>query len=103
MVGSGIVARSIARRIVGLKYFNVYGPNEDHKGDMRSVVHKAFGQIRTTGGVQLFRSHRPDYRDGEQMRDFLYVKDAIEMTLHFAEHPTGMTAGIFWPGCKAYR
>jgi ADP-L-glycero-D-manno-heptose 6-epimerase len=72
-------------RIVGLKYFNVFGPNEDHKGDMRSVVHKACGQIQATGRVQLFRSHRPDYRDGEQQRDFLYVKDAVEMTLHFAE------------------
>ena len=59
----------ISRRIVGLKYFNVYGPNENHKGDMRSVVNKAFDQIRATGKVQLFKSHRPDYRDGEQQRD----------------------------------
>jgi ADP-L-glycero-D-manno-heptose 6-epimerase len=72
-------------RIVGLKYFNVFGPNEDHKGDMRSLVNKAFHQISATGRVQLFRSHRPEFRDGEQRRDFLYVKDAIEMTLHFAE------------------
>jgi ADP-L-glycero-D-manno-heptose 6-epimerase len=72
-------------RIVGLKYFNVFGPNEDHKGDMRSVVHKACGQIAATGKVQLFKSYRPDVADGEQRRDFLYVKDAIEMTLHFAE------------------
>ncbi len=73
--------------IVGLKYFNVFGPNEDHKGDMRSVVHKAYGQIRETGQVKLFKSHHPDYRDGEQMRDFLYVKDAVAMTLHLAETP----------------
>ncbi len=72
-------------RIVGLKYFNVFGPNEDHKADMRSVVHKACGQIHATGKVQLFKSYRSDYRDGEQKRDFLYVKDAVEMTLHFAE------------------
>jgi ADP-L-glycero-D-manno-heptose 6-epimerase len=72
-------------RIVGLKYFNVFGPNEDHKGDMRSLVHKACQQIQATGRVKLFRSHRPDYRDGEQKRDFLYIKDAVEMTLHFAE------------------
>ena len=72
-------------RIVGVKYFNVFGPNEDHKGDMRSLVHKAYGQILATGRVRLFRSHRPDYRDGEQQRDFLYIKDAVEMTLHFAE------------------
>jgi ADP-L-glycero-D-manno-heptose 6-epimerase len=70
--------------IVGMKYFNVYGPNEDHKSDMRSVVHKAYGQILQTGRVQLFKSDRPEYRDGEQMRDFLYVKDAIKMTLHLA-------------------
>jgi ADP-L-glycero-D-manno-heptose 6-epimerase len=77
--------------IVGLKYFNVFGPNEDHKGDMRSVVHKACGQIFATGQVQLFKSYRPDYADGEQRRDFLYVKDAVEMTLHFAEG--GASAG----------
>jgi ADP-L-glycero-D-manno-heptose 6-epimerase len=72
-------------RIVGLKYFNVFGPNEDHKGDMRSLVNKAYQQILATGQVQLFKSHRPDFKDGEQRRDFLYVKDAVEMTLHFAE------------------
>jgi ADP-L-glycero-D-manno-heptose 6-epimerase len=79
--------------IVGLKYFNVYGPNEDHKADMRSLVHKACGQILATGKVQLFRSHRPDYKHGEQMRDFLYVKDAIRMTLHLAETPSA--GGLF--------
>lgn len=83
----------IAQRIVGLKYFNVYGPNENHKGDMRSVVNKAFDQIRTTGRVQLFRSHHPDYEDGEQMRDFLYVKDAVEMTLFLASSP--LTGGLY--------
>lgn len=81
-------ARSgILRQLVGLKYFNVYGPNEAHKGDMRSLVHKAYGQIEQTGGVQLFKSHRPDYKDGEQQRDFLYIKDAIAMTLHLAMTP----------------
>jgi ADP-L-glycero-D-manno-heptose 6-epimerase len=78
-------------RVVGVKYFNVFGPNEDHKGDMRSLVNKAYQQILATGRVQLFKSHHPEYRDGEQMRDFLYVKDAVEMTLHFAEKAT--TAG----------
>lgn len=80
-------------RIVGVKYFNVFGPNEDHKGDMRSLVNKAYRQIESTGTVQLFRSHRPEYRDGEQMRDFLYVKDAVEMTLHFASAGAGSQAG----------
>ena len=81
-------------RIVGLKYFNVFGPNEDHKGDMRSLVHKAYQQILATGRVRLFKSHRPEYKDGEQQRDFLYVKDAVEMTLHFMEQaPTA--AGLY--------
>ena len=75
-------------RIVGLKYFNVFGPNEDHKADMRSLVNKAYQQILGTGTVQLFKSHKLEYNDGEQMRDFLYVKDAIEMTIHFAERAT---------------
>lgn len=83
----------LARRIIGLKYFNVFGPNEDHKADMRSVVHKSYGQILATGKVQLFKSHRPDFRDGEQMRDFLYVKDAVRMTLHLAQSP--LAGGLY--------
>ncbi len=71
-------------QIIGLKFFNVYGPNEEHKGDMRSVVSKAFRQIQSEGKISLFQSHRPDYRDGEQNRDFLYVKDAVNMVLHLA-------------------
>jgi ADP-L-glycero-D-manno-heptose 6-epimerase len=74
--------------IVGLKYFNVFGPNEDHKGDMRSLVNKAYQQILATGEVGLFKSYKPEFKDGEQQRDFLYVKDAVEMTLHFAEKAT---------------
>jgi ADP-L-glycero-D-manno-heptose 6-epimerase len=80
-------------RIVGLKYFNVFGPNEAHKGEMRSVVHKAYSQIRNTGRVQLFKSAHPDYRDGEQKRDFFYVKDAVDATLHLAFTPNA--AGLF--------
>ena len=83
----------ILDRAVGLKYFNVFGPNEDHKGDMRSVVRKSYEQIRERGFVQLFRSHRPDYEDGMQERDFLYVKDAVRMVLHLALHPSA--AGLF--------
>ncbi len=74
-------------RIVGLKFFNVFGPGEDHKGDMRSVVHKAYGQILETGVLKLFRSHRPDYEDGCQDRDFVYVKDAARVMLFFHDHP----------------
>lgn len=80
------------QRICGLKYFNIFGPNEDHKGEMRSIVQKAFEQIRERGSVRLFKSYRPQYRDGEQQRDFLYVKDAADMTLHLA-HATAN--GIF--------
>ena len=79
-------------KIVGLKYFNVFGPNEDHKGDMRSLVNKAFGQINETGKLKLFKSHNPNYADGAFGRDFVYVKDAVEMTLHFMENKTG---GLF--------
>lgn len=80
-------------RIVGLKFFNVFGPNEDHKGDMRSVVRKAYEQIRDRGFVQLFRSYRPEYEDGKQERDFLYVKDAVRMVLHLALREDA--AGLF--------
>jgi ADP-L-glycero-D-manno-heptose 6-epimerase len=72
------------KKMVGLKYFNVFGPNEDHKGDMRSVVHKSFGQVKSDGIIRLFRSYRKEYKDGEQQRDFLYIKDAVAMTLHLA-------------------
>jgi ADP-L-glycero-D-manno-heptose 6-epimerase len=78
--------------IVGLKYFNVFGPNENHKGDMRSLANKAFDEINATGMVGLFKSANPDYADGEFGRDFVYVKDAVEMTLHFLENKTG---GLF--------
>lgn len=77
----------LSGHIAGLKYFNVYGPGEAHKGDMRSVVHKSFDQICQSGTVELFKSHRPDYRDGEQVRDFLYVKDAVDMTLWLGDNP----------------
>jgi ADP-L-glycero-D-manno-heptose 6-epimerase len=80
-------------KIVGLKYFNVFGPNEYHKGDMRSVVHKAFEQVRDTGKVRLFKSLNPKYKDGEQLRDFIYIKDAVKMTLFFIDKPD--TSGLF--------
>lgn len=79
-------------KIVGLKYFNVFGPNENHKGDMRSLVNKAFDQINATGKLQLFKSANPDYADGEFGRDFVYVKDAVDMTLFFLENDIG---GLF--------
>ncbi len=80
-------------RMTGLKYFNVFGPNEHHKGDMRSVVHKVFHQIEESGTARLFKSYRPEYPDGGQCRDFLYVKDAVAATLFLAEHVKG--GGLF--------
>lgn len=79
-------------KIVGLKYFNVFGPNENHKGDMRSLVNKAFDQINATGKLQLFKSANPAYADGEFGRDFVYVKDAVDMTVFFLEKKVG---GLF--------
>ena len=79
--------RGLLDRIVGLKFFNVYGPGEDHKGEMRSVVHKAYGQILEHGSVGLFRSYRPEYPDGGQVRDFVFVDDAVAVTLFFLDHP----------------
>jgi ADP-L-glycero-D-manno-heptose 6-epimerase len=70
----------------GLKFFNVYGPNEYHKGRMASVIFHAYNQICNTGGMKLFRSHHPDFKDGEQMRDFVYVKDVVEVCLFLMHH-----------------
>ena len=70
----------------GLKFFNVYGPNEYHKGRMASVIFHAFRQISENGGMKLFRSHNPDYTDGGQLRDFVYVKDVVEVCLFLMEH-----------------
>jgi ADP-L-glycero-D-manno-heptose 6-epimerase len=80
-------------KIVGLKYFNVFGPNEYHKGSMRSVINKSFDRVRSEGKMALFKSYLPKFADGEQVRDFLYVKDAVAMTLFFQE--TVNVGGIF--------
>ncbi len=69
-------------QIIGIKFTNVYGPNELHKGGMRSMVCRAYEQIRDTGCVKLFKSYKPEYKNGEQMRDFIYVKDAVDMVLY---------------------
>lgn len=73
--------------VVGLKFFNVYGPYEEHKDDMRSLVSKAYVQVRDTGKMRLFRSYHPDYADGESLRDFIYVDDAVEVVLFFLDNP----------------
>ncbi len=77
----------------GFKFFNVYGPNEYHKGRMASVIMHAFNQINATGGLKLFRSHRDDYKDGEQSRDFVYVKDVVDVLIYFME--TRSRCGIY--------
>jgi len=74
-------------QLASLKFFNVFGPNEYHKGDMRSLVCKAFRQITETGRLGLFKSYRPAYPDGGQQRDFLYVKDAVAVMLWLLAHP----------------
>lgn len=89
--------RGLLGSIAGLKFFNVYGPGEAHKGDMRSVVHKAWHEILATGGMRLFRSHRPGWADGEQTRDFLHVDDAVGAVLHLmdADPAAPARSGLF--------
>ena len=70
----------------GLKFFNVFGPGEEHKGRMASVVWHAFNQIKGSGGMKLFRSHNPEYKDGEQKRDFVYVEDVAEVMIFLMHH-----------------
>lgn len=82
-----VLKNNLQKEFVGFKFFNVYGPNESHKGDMKSMVNKGYRQIKTTRKMRLFKSHKPEYKNGEQKRDFIYVKDAIELVYHFLEHP----------------
>ena len=88
------VSKSIAPpQCVGLKFFNVYGPNEYHKGSMRSIVHQLHGQIINGSGVRLFRSHNPNYEDGGQMRDFVFVEDCVSVMMWFFKNPE--VSGMF--------
>jgi ADP-L-glycero-D-manno-heptose 6-epimerase len=70
----------------GLKFFNVYGPNEYHKGRMASVIFHSFNQVKASGKIKLFRSHNPNYKDGCQLRDFIYVKDVVDVMMFFMHH-----------------
>jgi ADP-L-glycero-D-manno-heptose 6-epimerase len=79
----------------GLKFFNVYGPNEYHKGRMASVVYHAFNQVKEKGSMKLFRSHNPDYKDGEQKRDFIYVKDVVDVIIWLLENRNGENNGLY--------
>lgn len=78
---------------VGLKFFNVYGPNEYHKGSMRSVVASSFAGVRAGEPMRLFKSYRPEYADGGQLRDFIYVQDCVDVILWLLEHP--QVSGLF--------
>lgn len=80
-----LTQRNAPPRWYGLKFFNVYGPNEYHKARMASVIFHAFHQIRDTGRLKLFKSHRPEWKDGGQERDFIYVKDVLEMVWNVYE------------------
>ncbi len=82
-----VLDHKLSNQVVGLKFFNVFGPNEYHKGDMRSVVAKAYKTVVTEKKMKLFKSDRPDYKDGEQKRDFIYVKDAVDVVLFFQDNP----------------
>jgi ADP-L-glycero-D-manno-heptose 6-epimerase len=81
-----VLRERIADRVAGIKFFNVFGPNEYHKDDMTSVIFKAFHQIRETGMVRLFKSYKPEYPDGGQKRDFVYVKDCVDVLWWLLNH-----------------
>lgn len=85
--------RRYETKITGFRYFNVYGPNEYHKGHMRSLVHKGFEQVMKEGTLRLFKSYKPEYPDGGQKRDFIYVKDAVDAMIWFYQNPK--VKGIF--------
>lgn len=82
-----VLENKLFKKMVGFKLFNVFGPNEYHKGEMRSMVCKGYEQVKKDGKIRLFRSYRKEYADGEQKRDFVYVKDVAEVILWFWDHP----------------
>jgi ADP-L-glycero-D-manno-heptose 6-epimerase len=86
-------SQGILDRVVGLKYFNIFGPNEYHKENMQSMAGKGFIQAMEKNKICLFKSYKKEYKDGGQERDFLYIKDAVNMTLFFLENPN--IGGIF--------
>ena len=88
-----VLREKLEKSMAGIKFFNVFGPNEYHKGDMTSVIFKAFYQIRQTDKVRLFKSYLPEYSDGGQMRDFVYVKNCVDVLWWLLKHPK--TNGIF--------
>lgn len=88
-----VLENKLSSILTGFKFFNVYGPNEYHKDDMRSMIHKGYQQIKKEGKLKLFRSHKSEFADGEQKRDFIYIKDVLEVMIWFWENPA--SRGIF--------
>ncbi len=87
MFDAWVLDQNLYDKIVGLKFFNVFGPNEYHKGDMKSVIAKAYDKVADEGRMVLFKSHRAGFADGEQMRDFIYVKDVVDVVAWFLDTP----------------
>lgn len=92
---------AVLDQLVSLKFFNVFGPNEYHKEDMASVVYKAYSQVKNRGEIELFKSYRPDYAHGQQCRDFVYVKDCVEIMARLIEH--NEINGLFNVGTGCHR
>jgi ADP-L-glycero-D-manno-heptose 6-epimerase len=88
-----VLQQGLQNKVAGLKFFNVFGPNEYHKDDMRSVVAKSYDRVATEGKIALFKSYHPKYKDGEQMRDFIYVKDTVDVMMFLMDNPN--VNGIF--------
>ncbi|MBU0468549.1 MAG: ADP-glyceromanno-heptose 6-epimerase [Candidatus Omnitrophica bacterium] len=88
-----VLDNGVISEVVGLKFFNVFGPNEYHKGDMRSVVSKAYKTVAEEGKIDLFKSYHDIYKDGEQKRDFIYIKDAVSVVMFFLQNKD--IGGIF--------
>ncbi len=82
-----VLKNKLAAQCVGLKFFNVFGPNEYHKNEMRSVIAKSYGRVVSEGKISLFKSYKKEYAHGEQKRDFIYVKDAVDVMMHFFDNP----------------
>ncbi len=91
-----LLKSGLDKKFVGIKFFNVFGPNEYHKGDMMSVICKAYSQIKNSGKLRLFKSYKEGYKDGEQKRDFVYVKDVVKIIYYFHTHPE--VSGIYNAG-----
>ncbi len=93
MFDKWVLNKGIIDKVVGLKFFNVFGPNEYHKGEMSSLIFKAYHQIKDTGKIKLFKSYRSEYKDGEQKRDFVYIKDCMDIIWHLIQN--NKVNGIF--------